>query len=957
MSVNQNSELDIHNNSSSSSSNGDKDIGILTTDTSNVAVSSEGTDYDLMDIDVPAPFLGASSSSSSLAVPSPSPSPVDTITGTAASSPSSPQEPHIHTTTSSSLLIDPPITTSLSAPSSPRQEAPLHRSTSSKLIETLLCDETPPTIHPPTSSKDHPTTATADNNTPYKEGSGHIGSAPYNEMTIQQRQRLRIGIQTIILLLIHKSTQGYQDLHRILSFIHFCTDVIVIDEMLYILLALVVDGGERMLIALTEACGGPDEVAAFILHTITTNDHEEIRCNGIRLLTYYYLKIETLPTSVINLTLRTLRSGNSKYSNNLITRTVANFTSNITSNMQMSTASISTTSNTNTTYNTDQNIHQRLANNGGLTLLREYLYKHYNNKYSDATTTNNSNSNSNNNSAGIQTYSTLLEMLLMKPALPSSIKLQTLYNTADQILIQSNGDNTSNNNINDNYNNNNSPRTPHTPGRRFAFSLPGTPTLLTPIGGTDNTICGPSIMTKFGQKRLTFAHHYISYYDQVDRNDANMINPLILPLFCSLISKYLPLVQHQVIGDLFSLVVCSSGNCDNMNTPPLWNALLLLLQCVVVPDSTRGDLGKVRTEDLATILNTHALTSTTTVPSSFAAATGVAQYQSSTSASSSSMYLGSRSTRRRQRLIESWTSLFADTYATDAKYETEFSPKNTDGDASFALPGPSLRAKNSSVICNDTCYAMLVRSFSLLLLNHLKYESGWNLVSQLIAYATHSCEYSDDLPGSSKEVTQACIPYSILSHLLCDMSSLMRTLYGELKLLVKTNNTQGKRDATIKITNIVSIITYCSLYTLGNARVMTDPIADYKIGVLRYHDSYADEGAEGVRDDPAQVEERESNLMKRLQPFSVDSTLETSTNSAGVFSPRPTIDFVQNNTQSIKVDSGQLIHVCLLIYTMYMLYTCYVHNILCLHCIHITENLLYYTVYVYASLYVCVYRR
>ena len=892
---------------------------MLTTDPTSRAIitSEEATDYDLIDIDGPAPFLGpssssSSSSSSSLAVPSPSP--IDPITGSSSG-------------------------TALSSPSSPRQEPQLHCSTSSKLIETLLCDETPPTtIHPITGSKEHPTATATDSSTPHKGSSNHIGNLSYNEMTALQRQRLRIGIQTIILLLIHKSPQGYQELHRLLSFIHFCTDVIVADEMLHILLTLIVDGGERMLIALTEACGGPDEVAAFILHTIISNNHyEEIRCNGIRLLTCYYLKVETLPTSVINLTLRTLRSGNNKYSNNLITRTVANFTSNITSSS--SSSSYITTNNTNI-QTTDQNIHQRLVNNGGLTLLREYLYKH--------TTNYNNTNNTNDNTTGIQTYSTLLEMLLMKPALPSSIKLQTLYNTADQILVQSHDDsapNNSNNYNNSGNSNSNTPRTPHTPpGRQFAF--PTTPTHTPTIGGTDNTICGPSIMTKFGIKRLTFAHHYISYYDQVDRNDANMINPLILPLFCSIIPMYLPLVQHQVIGDLYSLAVCSAGNCDNMNTPSLWNALLLLLQCIVVPDSTRHELGVVRTEDLATILNTHAPSSTVaTTATTAAASAGALQYQSTTSVSSSYMYLGSRSTRRRQRLIESWTSLYTDTYATDT-YDishTEFSPKNTAyyadaGDTAFASPGPSIRAKNSNVICNDTCYAMLVRSFSLLLINHLKYERGWNLVSQLIAYATHSCAYNDDthpVPGSTKEVTQACIPYSILSHLLCDMSSLMRTLYGELKLLVKANNTQGKREATIKITNIVSIITYCSLYTLGNARVMTDPIADYKIGVLRYHDSYADEGTEGVGDDPVQVEERESNLMKRLQPFSVDSTLETSTNSGGRRSPRPTIDFVQNDTQTqpVKVKSGQLtyIRIYIVFYTIYTLYMYYIQLLITLY--------------------------
>jgi hypothetical protein len=122
-------------------------------------------------------------------------------------------------------------------------------------------------------------------------------------LTREQRQHLRASLFTVIASLIRHSPCE-REVRPLLQYLAVARDTTVINELSQLILCLVIDGGPRILSAITEACHGAEEFASLVLHRLIQLPLEEARCLGIRLLTHYYIRLGTMSSSMLVLTLR-----------------------------------------------------------------------------------------------------------------------------------------------------------------------------------------------------------------------------------------------------------------------------------------------------------------------------------------------------------------------------------------------------------------------------------------------------------------------------------------------------------------------------------------------------------------------------------------------------------------------------------------------------------------------------
>lgn len=655
--------------------------------------------------------------------------------------------------------------------------------------------------------------AESDGPEPWKAG------LPYFTMTRKQRQRLRSGLQTIVITMIQKSSNGHQEVKKLMSFIMFCKDPMIIDELLQMLLGLIVDCGEKIVSAVTECCGGVDEFATYILHTFVTSDEEEVRCGGVRLLTHYFLRLSLIPSSLSSLSLRNAK-------NNLLSRTMDKFTASMSE---------------------EQEYMQRMLVCGGFTLLCEFL-------------------NRNIGSASALTYSVLLEMLLIKPGSKSNISLQSLFEVADMALMQSisagNGDNAlSGRNMSPQVN-------------RYSSTGGGSSFNNSTTTDPDYVKMSPRIQTKFGPRQVDFALQYLQPYEGLrslnffgnstgndsplaagiagafhasprastptaPQNGPDITNPLVLSVFCYLIPNLPFSVLNQVCGDFYTLVKYSSGNRDTFCTTSVWNCLFTLIRQSIEPDDRRFGLTKVSSVDVMTALQhwSPANSGSSQFRQSAGRRSGTRSLAASNIAEISSMgLLQFRGHRRRSKCIKTWKS-FYDNAVAEA---LGVSPDDLGSSGTV-----------NSVSDPDVCYYLTLKSFSDLLQHAIQYEHGWCEILRAISLPVASDPLSSRvfpsfMPSSSlsasdsaqsemdpNEITNSCIAQSVLCHLVYDMCVSMKSTYSELKLHAKSSNAKKKKEAVTKLENILACISISTMKVLENQSILTSGIPDYRIGIMR----------------------------------------------------------------------------------------------------------------------------
>lgn len=121
-------------------------------------------------------------------------------------------------------------------------------------------------------------------------------------LTSDQRRQLRGCLQSMIIVLILQGN-GEKEVRPLIDFLGTCQDMVVMNEVSQLLLCLIVeDSSNKLIQILTEVCRGPEEFASFVLNRLIQQPYEALRCTGIGLLTHYYLKLHTVPTTALGFT-------------------------------------------------------------------------------------------------------------------------------------------------------------------------------------------------------------------------------------------------------------------------------------------------------------------------------------------------------------------------------------------------------------------------------------------------------------------------------------------------------------------------------------------------------------------------------------------------------------------------------------------------------------------------------
>mmetsp|Transcript_19739 Transcript_19739/g.27117 ORF Transcript_19739/g.27117 Transcript_19739/m.27117 type:complete len:2769 (-) Transcript_19739:85-8391(-) len=123
------------------------------------------------------------------------------------------------------------------------------------------------------------------------------------QLSNEQRCHLRRCLQTMILILIQHG-ESEKEVIPVIDFMATCRDNIVLNEVANMLLLLVVEGDQKLISQIVSGFHGVEEYAAFVLFHLVHQPHEELRCTGIRLLTHLYLKVHSINSSILSLSLK-----------------------------------------------------------------------------------------------------------------------------------------------------------------------------------------------------------------------------------------------------------------------------------------------------------------------------------------------------------------------------------------------------------------------------------------------------------------------------------------------------------------------------------------------------------------------------------------------------------------------------------------------------------------------------
>jgi len=190
----------------------------------------------------------------------------------------------------------------------------------------------------------------------------------------EQRKHLRDCLEAMVVaLVLHGGSD--KEVSPILDYMVMCKDRVVLNEIAQILLYLIVERGSKFMHTIIMACNGPEEFASFVLLYLVHQPYEELRCSGVRILTHFYLRVDQIPPSVVNMTMKARRKGS------IISRAIPTIGQNNSQGLQ------------------------RLQLCGGLALLCEVISSH-------------------SKQSSELTYSALLELLLTKPGAKCQVTVQ-----------------------------------------------------------------------------------------------------------------------------------------------------------------------------------------------------------------------------------------------------------------------------------------------------------------------------------------------------------------------------------------------------------------------------------------------------------------------------------------------------------------------------------------------------
>lgn len=115
-----------------------------------------------------------------------------------------------------------------------------------------------------------------------------------------QRKALRLEIQSMIMIMVGRGC-GVDDVRPLLLFLSSSDDEVVIEEMCQLLLCVIVKGnGRKIVTTLAEICKGTEEFGAFLIHRFFNHTYEKLRCTSAALLMHFYIRVDTIPPSVLN---------------------------------------------------------------------------------------------------------------------------------------------------------------------------------------------------------------------------------------------------------------------------------------------------------------------------------------------------------------------------------------------------------------------------------------------------------------------------------------------------------------------------------------------------------------------------------------------------------------------------------------------------------------------------------
>ena len=127
-------------------------------------------------------------------------------------------------------------------------------------------------------------------------------------LNAEEKKNIRSNLLAVLSVLVQHGMSA-KEVCPLVEFLATHSDNTVMNEVAQVLLFLIVECGARFLSIVTECCQGPEEFAAFVLCTLIKRPDDELRCTGVRLLTHYCSRSDSLTSSVLNLSLKRKKGG------------------------------------------------------------------------------------------------------------------------------------------------------------------------------------------------------------------------------------------------------------------------------------------------------------------------------------------------------------------------------------------------------------------------------------------------------------------------------------------------------------------------------------------------------------------------------------------------------------------------------------------------------------------------
>lgn len=119
-------------------------------------------------------------------------------------------------------------------------------------------------------------------------------------LTQDQRKVLRQSLQAVVMILIAQSP-NISEIKPLISFLCQCTDEVVLEESLQLLLCLVIkDTSRKIITVLTEVFKGTEEFASFVICRFIQSSSEALRCVALSLLIHFYLRVDAISPAFVN---------------------------------------------------------------------------------------------------------------------------------------------------------------------------------------------------------------------------------------------------------------------------------------------------------------------------------------------------------------------------------------------------------------------------------------------------------------------------------------------------------------------------------------------------------------------------------------------------------------------------------------------------------------------------------